>query len=345
MRRIYNLKPAILATLARYAQRYRPGHASPQSDSIGHAHRSTRARRALLVALPALLVAASGSSTAQAAMYSEQNLRWPRGCRLLRLRREPAAEPQGRHTEGRQPVQRAQVEDRRVDLPRDQRWSLREDLPHPGVSRVSHVGYYAQQQSMWLNTSVPIWQVVVHEFGHVIGLHHEHQRCERDLWLNVPNPGGAMTKECGLPTAERYNPMSIMHYSDSELSAFGASVKPPYSAPAKSLHPGLVESDLRTINTMYRSNGTFSTVSVMHGKCLSGVGGTVVQMQACHAKARGADVELRRGGRRVQGRRQVPRRVGGTTRGSIVIGACHGGPRRGVGLRQPRRPVDADHQG
>ncbi len=192
-----NMKPAILATLARYAQRYRPGHASPQSTAPGIAHRSTPARRALLVALPALLVAASGSSTAQAAMYSEQNLRWPGGVVYYDFY---ASLPQNLRDATQKAVNQFNEHKSRtgVSIFRGTNGGRYVRIyPTTGVSRVSHVGYYAQQQSMWLNTSVPIWQVVVHEFGHVIGLHHEHQRCERDLWLNVPNPGGAMTKECG----------------------------------------------------------------------------------------------------------------------------------------------------
>lgn len=254
----------------------------------GRRTKITAVRRMTLAALPLLLIAAAGSSTAQAAMYSSQDLRWPNNRVYYAL---DSSLPDAYKVAVQRAAAHFNAHQSRTGVwifARTYQADYVRILPtSSGPSRVSYVGYQGGVQYMYLNQNVPpIWQVVAHEFGHVLGLHHEHQRCERDIWLNVPEPGGPMLKQCGLPTAERYNPMSIMHYSDSELRDLGgASLKlPGYSAPAKSLHPGLVESDLRTINTMYRSSGAFSMVSVMHGKCLTAAdlaNGARVRMHEC----------------------------------------------------------------
>ena len=286
---------AILAPLARYVHRGRRWLSLLHADDPKPARRFTPARRAALLVVPVLMVAAVASSTAQAASYTSQDLRWPKGHVYYEF---DASLPQPYVIAAQKAI--AQYNEHRS---RTGVWLFRGTNGgaetgkyvriYPtwsGPSRVSHVGYHGRKQYMYLNQGVPpIWQVVAHEFGHVIGLSHEHQRCDRDIWLNVPDPSGAMAKECGLPTAERYNPLSIMHYANSELSAFGVTFKDPnHSAPAKSLHPGLVESDLRTIATMYRSSGAFSAVSVMHGKCLDSparVTGTRVHMRGCDPRS------------------------------------------------------------
>jgi Astacin (Peptidase family M12A)/Ricin-type beta-trefoil lectin domain len=146
----------------------------------------------------------------------------------------------------------------------------------------AEVGYKGRAQNLFLSSG--IWQVAVHELGHTIGLWHEHQRCERDAYVTASN-SGVMTKDCAAPAVEPYNPLSIMHYSATELSGLGgASLKPGVFAPAKSAHPGLVPSDIRSIATLYGLNSTFSQVSLMHGKCLdapSNVNGTRAHMWDC----------------------------------------------------------------
>jgi hypothetical protein len=242
----------------------------------------TRARRCALVAVPALIVAMSASSTANATIYGTQDQRWPGGNVYFDF--DPSL-PQAYRDATWKAVTHYNAYSANTGVAisqgRNNERYVRILPTWSGPSRVSYTGYSGGVQYMYLNQNiVPIWQVVVHEFGHVIGLGHEHERCERDIWLN---PGTLPARDCGL-TAERYNPLSIMHYSDGELNGFGASLKPPHSAPAKSQHPGLQQSDLRSIATMYREDGTFSLVNVMHGKCLDAPGranGTRVHMWTC----------------------------------------------------------------
>lgn len=150
----------------------------------------------------------------------------------------------------------------------------------PGVAN-AEVGFKNRAQNAFVND---LWQVTVHELGHTMGLYHEHQRCERDGYVTASN-SGVMTKDCASPAVEPYNPLSIMHYSAGELSGLGgASLKPGVFAPAKSAHPGLAPSDIRSLAALYGTNATASYVSLMHGKCLdapSNVNGTRVHMWDC----------------------------------------------------------------
>lgn len=152
-------------------------------------------------------------------------------------------------------------------------------------SYVSFTGYSGTEQHLYLANA--IWQVAVHELGHVLGLHHEHQRCDRDAYVSAPNAGDT-TKLCGEATTEPYNTLSVMHYSQGEFDSLGtgARFQPGHGAPAKSQHPGLIESDARSIGNLYGRAGTFSLVGYMHGKCLdapASANGTRVHMWECQA--------------------------------------------------------------
>ena len=262
-------------SVRRLAQRARPQRWRCPRNAPERPRSRSLAGGAALAAIAFAMLGGWGASAAQASAYGDQDLRWPNGTVYYAF--DPAV-PSHVRSATAQAVSHYNAYTYITGvtiLPRTDPFAAHvKILPTTGPSRVSQNGYPSgpstgrPSTSMWLNTATPaVWQSVVHQFGHVIGLSHEHQRCERDAYVNAPYIG-EMAKECELPTAELYNTMSIMHDSVAELATFGAYLEPDLVAPEKNVHPGLVDSDLRTIATMYRSDGTFSVVSAMHGKCL-----------------------------------------------------------------------------
>lgn len=142
-----------------------------------------------------------------------------------------------------------------------------------GPSRVSNIGRYGSTvQYMYLNDASP-WQVAAHELGHVAGLAHEHQRCDRDsyvriLWQNVdPNLAGNFDKLCPAQgwttTAHGYAPYdqnSIMHYGPTEFSHNGQpTIQMLDGSPITRLgeRSGATPNDHRTLREMYPNNARF----------------------------------------------------------------------------------------
>lgn len=150
------------------------------------------------------------------------------------------------------------------------------------------IGYKGGEQKVWLNvvSNISMWQVASHEFGHALGQYHEHSRCERDSFITLGWAGAIEGPFCDRATTEPYNTWSIMHYSAGEFGT-RASFKPGVSVPpAKSLHPGLVDTDRRSLAKMYGGGGGASSsyVSFMNGRCLdasSSANGTNVHMWDC----------------------------------------------------------------
>ncbi|HZJ66273.1 MAG TPA: ricin-type beta-trefoil lectin domain protein [Kofleriaceae bacterium] len=165
-------------------------------------------------------------------------------------------------------------------------------MPTTGKSRVSQIGYSGGLQYLYLNTTLGwIWQVSVHEFGHAFGLWHEHQRCERNAYLSVSASADSnFSLRCDLPTTQPYNTWSVMHYSPGEMTLPNGTPIATFLpgvrvAPAKSVHPGLIDADLKSLSALYAASATFSAVSLMHGKCLdatlNNTNGTRVVMWDC----------------------------------------------------------------
>lgn len=59
--------------------------------------------------------------------------------------------------------------------------------------------------------------LAMHELGHSIGLHHEHQRCDRDTYITMYATGADFDKRCaGRYAGTSYDFSSIMHYGSND---------------------------------------------------------------------------------------------------------------------------------
>lgn len=148
------------------------------------------------------------------------------------------------------------------------------------------IGYTGGTQRIWLNIvdNISIWQVAAHEFGHALGQFHEHSRCERNEFITLAYKGAVEGPYCDLTTTEAYDTWSIMHYSEGEFAG-RATFKPGVSVPpAKSVHPGLVDTDRRSLKKMYMNETAWYT-SFSSGRCLdakSGDAGTQLYVWGCY---------------------------------------------------------------
>ncbi len=155
-------------------------------------------------------------------------------------------------------------------------------IAHGDGTYVSHVGYLGDGLEQFLYFwpgDVAIWGVATHELGHVIGLEHEIQRCDRNSYVWIPAVNGNNEMLCDTLTVGPYDTYSAMAYSEVEMHGVG-SVKGsqsefiwPHWTPPKSVINGLTEIDLARIATLYGTDGDFSLVNVSSGKCLSAGGG------------------------------------------------------------------------
>ena len=97
----------------------------------------------------------------------------------------------------------------------------------PGAGCYSKLGYQGGGQTLMLGNSLgkptgcaDYLSTVIHELGHAVGLLHEHQRCDRDRYINVNDPNlkskakSNFGKECGgdATTYGSFDYLSIMMY-------------------------------------------------------------------------------------------------------------------------------------
>jgi hypothetical protein len=82
------------------------------------------------------------------------------------------------------------------------------------VGRKDHIFSNWYSHSIHFNPGCFTERTIHHEMGHTAGLWHEHQRCDRDNFVNVPMGGVNCERRCGGDTSDfgPYNYLSVMHY-------------------------------------------------------------------------------------------------------------------------------------
>jgi len=91
----------------------------------------------------------------------------------------------------------------------------------------ANIGAYAGRDPARMNLDSYCWsqKSILHELGHVFGLHHEHQRPDRDVYISIdtsavdPAYQSAFTPLSGAPTRGAYDFFSVMHYHDFAFAA------------------------------------------------------------------------------------------------------------------------------
>jgi hypothetical protein len=128
------------------------------------------------------------------------------------------------------------------------------------ICGASGVGNNSWAFSNWWSHNIDIVCVnpgtIHHEMGHTVGLFHEQQRCNRDLFVSVTEGGINCDRYCGGGAQDyvQYNYRSVMHYAYghcgmSQISPASSDHRGyPWDAGNRS---GLDTQDVQSINSMY----------------------------------------------------------------------------------------------
>lgn len=124
-----------------------------------------------------------------------------------------------------------------------------------GVCGSSYVGMIGGTQPLTVgcfNTGT-----VIHEMGHAAGLHHEHQRCDRDSYVTVSGSDSTnFGRLCNRYAYGNYDYDSIMNYG--APYAYAKTPGGPYQGTPSNLGRGsqLSTGDLATLRAIYPNSGT-----------------------------------------------------------------------------------------
>ncbi|GFW83250.1 astacin [Trichonephila clavipes] len=129
----------------------------------------------------------------------------------------------------------------------------------------SYVGRVGGAQKLSLGNGCNYVGTIVHELGHALGLFHEHQRSDRDEYINVYLQNVIANQTHNFKKTESskeliftsYDYSSIMHYGEYAFSKKfgklktmeaknGTPLKEPYH------RPGLNQNDIKMVNELYK---------------------------------------------------------------------------------------------
>lgn len=133
-----------------------------------------------------------------------------------------------------------------------------------GIAAQAQLGRLGGIQYIWIDPATYniydparkryAYGTIMHEMGHTVGLLHEHQRCDREVYAMVNDPG--QTILCGdkYKAYGPYNYSSIMHYGpwQSVQHRVGTPINPPVGSSAELGQRERIDTnDLRAIAELY----------------------------------------------------------------------------------------------